>query len=196
VLVKPRQAQVYVDGYFVGLVDDFDGFAQRLRLVPGEHRITLYLDGYKTITDTLLFRPSASYKIRHEMQHLAPGESNPPRPVPTERERPTARGDQGPMASEPGTVPPRHEGRRRTEAQPGVRAGDFGTVAVRVQPEDATVLIDGERWDSPDRDRLNVQLSPGTHRIEIRKDGYKDYSAEVTVRAGETTRVNVSLPHE
>src|SRR5687768_206185 len=26
----PRETQVYVDGYFVGVVDDFDGFAQRL----------------------------------------------------------------------------------------------------------------------------------------------------------------------
>ena len=35
--VKPREAQVYVDGYFVGVVDDFDGTFQRLNLEPGEH---------------------------------------------------------------------------------------------------------------------------------------------------------------
>ena len=37
----PREAQVYVDGYFVGIVDDYDGFSQRLRLVPGEHELVV-----------------------------------------------------------------------------------------------------------------------------------------------------------
>ena len=32
--VKPRDAQVLVDGYFVGTVDDFDGVFQRLDLPP------------------------------------------------------------------------------------------------------------------------------------------------------------------
>ena len=40
--VTPRDAEVYVDGYLAGIVDDFDGFMQRLRLPPGEHEIELY----------------------------------------------------------------------------------------------------------------------------------------------------------
>jgi hypothetical protein len=35
--VKPKQAEVYVDGYYAGIVDDFDGTFQRLRIEPGEH---------------------------------------------------------------------------------------------------------------------------------------------------------------
>ncbi len=33
--IKPRQAEVYVDGYFVGVVDDFDGIFQRLHVDSG-----------------------------------------------------------------------------------------------------------------------------------------------------------------
>ncbi len=44
--VKPREAEVYVDGYRAGVVDDFDGIFQRLRLRPGEHDLTIYLAGY------------------------------------------------------------------------------------------------------------------------------------------------------
>src|ERR1700735_3793543 len=33
--VKPKQAAVYVDGYFAGTVADFSGF-HRLRVIPGE----------------------------------------------------------------------------------------------------------------------------------------------------------------
>ena len=39
--VQPRDAQVFVDGAYVGLVDHFDGFAQRLRLEEGTHRIEI-----------------------------------------------------------------------------------------------------------------------------------------------------------
>jgi hypothetical protein len=63
-----------------------------------------------------------------------------------------------------------------------------------VQPADAEILIDGERWQtSDDRDRLVVQVTPGPHRIEVRKTGYDTYTSEVDVRPGETATVNVSL---
>jgi hypothetical protein len=39
--VKPTDASVYVDGYYVGVVDDFDGAFQRLRLEPGPHRLEI-----------------------------------------------------------------------------------------------------------------------------------------------------------
>jgi hypothetical protein len=84
--------------------------------------------------------------------------------------------------------------------RPGDRrpdTGNFGTLAIRVQPADATVTIDGERWDSPEGgSRLIVQLSGGSHRIEVRKDGYKPYSSTVSIRPGETSNVNISLPQE
>jgi len=47
--VKPQEAEVYVDGYYAGIVDDFDGVFQRLPVTPGEHEIELYLDGYRSV---------------------------------------------------------------------------------------------------------------------------------------------------
>ena len=35
----PRDAEVYVDGYYAGIVDNFDGVFQRLNLTPGPHRV-------------------------------------------------------------------------------------------------------------------------------------------------------------
>ena len=37
----PRDAQVFVDGYYAGVVDDYDGVFQRLNLEPGSHRIEI-----------------------------------------------------------------------------------------------------------------------------------------------------------
>jgi hypothetical protein len=67
-------------------------------------------------------------------------------------------------------------------------------VAIRVQPADAAVLIDGEPWSSPaGADRLVVHLAPGTHRVEIRKDGFDAFVTAFEIRRGETTVLNVSL---
>lgn len=37
----PRDARVFVDGYYAGVVDDYDGVFQRLNLEPGNHYIEL-----------------------------------------------------------------------------------------------------------------------------------------------------------
>jgi PEGA domain len=44
--IKPREASVYVDGYYAGHVDDFDGTFQSLPLEPGPYRIEIRADGY------------------------------------------------------------------------------------------------------------------------------------------------------
>ena len=63
-----------------------------------------------------------------------------------------------------------------------------------MQPANATVLIDGERWDGPQgQDRLTVDLPEGPHRVQIQRDGFEAYSNDVTIRRGETAPLNVSL---
>jgi hypothetical protein len=62
-----------------------------------------------------------------------------------------------------------------------------------VQPGGAEVLIDGERWNSSDAERLVVQVSAGRHHLEIRKGGYRSLSTDITVRGGVTTPLNFSL---
>jgi hypothetical protein len=48
--VKPRDASVYVDGYFAGRVDDFDGVFQRLKIDAGPHHVEIRLEGHETLT--------------------------------------------------------------------------------------------------------------------------------------------------
>jgi hypothetical protein len=38
-----------------------------------------------------------------------------------------------------------------------------------------------------------VQLSTGRHNLEVRKDGFRIYSTDVTIRGGETSTLNVAL---
>ena len=177
--VTPRETEVYVDGYRAGIVDDFDGFAQRLRVAPGEHVIELYLDGHKPATQTILFAPGETYRIRHAMQPLAAGEAAPARPTP-----------RIPPGPPQGAPPYDALGRPMGRAPASITSG---AIAIRVQPADAVIVVDGERWQSSSSERLEIQLSPGPHRIDVQKDGYQPFTTTVQVRPGETATVNVSL---
>ena len=48
--VNPSNASVYVDGYYVGIVDDFDGAFQRLRLEPGAHRLEIRASDHRPLS--------------------------------------------------------------------------------------------------------------------------------------------------
>jgi len=185
--VTPRHAEVYVDGYRAGIVDDFDGFAQRLRVPPGEHVIELYLDGHKTISEAILFAPGESYRIRHIMQPLGPGDADPVRPTPKPGASPAQRPDFDAFGR---PVYPGAGAGAAPASAPAAREG--AALLIRVQPGDATVIVDGERWQSSG-DRLEIQVTPGEHRIEIQKDGYQPFSTTVRVGAGQSSPLNVSL---
>jgi hypothetical protein len=184
--VKPKDAQVFVNGYYAGLVDDFDGTFQRLHLAPGDHELVLFLEGYRTVKQSIRVRPREDAKIRYTLEPLPAGEkAEPPPPPPPEEEQPQ---QQAPAPRRPAPS---------AQPAPSIRAEarGFGTLVFRVQPVGAEILIDGERWQGPEGDeRLVVQVSEGSHRVEIRKEGFVPYTGEVTVRGGGTTPLNVSLP--
>ena len=70
----------------------------------------------------------------------------------------------------------------------------FGTLAVRVQPRDAAVFVDGEEWSAPDGPGpLLLELASGSHQIEVRRQGFTTYRTTVQVRGNETVTLNVSL---
>lgn len=191
VLAEPRDAAVYVDGYYAGIVDDFDGFFQRLPLPPGEHEIVLYREGYRTAHQKLYLSPDSTYKLHYTMEKLPAGETSEPPPSPPPVPAPPAGSYMPPRtprgAPLPGAPPP-------PEAAP--RSSDTGALAIRVQPGDAEVTIDAERWAGSENERLVVQLSAGRHRVEVFKSGYRRFITEIDVRGGQTTPLNVSLSRE
>jgi hypothetical protein len=73
--VKPKQAQVYVDGYYAGIANDLDGIFKNLRTTPGGHEISIRLAGYKTANESIYVAPGTTFKLRLTLDKLAPGES-------------------------------------------------------------------------------------------------------------------------
>ena len=71
--MKPKEAEVYVDGYYAGIVDDFDGTFQRLRVAPGEHEIELWLDGYRTVRQKVHLTQDNTFKREVQMERMSAG---------------------------------------------------------------------------------------------------------------------------
>ena len=160
--IKPKQAAVYVDGYFAGQVDDFDGLFQRLHVTPGEHEIVVYLQGYRALHEKLYLGPNTSRKIEARLAPLGPGEANEPIPVPAPppegaqpmpMPRPMPRGGPGRFSPPPPPPPPQPDNGPDAGAAgnppAGRPSGPDGTLVLRVSPTGADVLIDGQHWNSP-----------------------------------------------
>ena len=65
--VSPSDATVYVDGFYAGVVDDYDGMFQRLHLEPGAHRVEIRKDGYETLTFDVRITPDRTITYSGEL---------------------------------------------------------------------------------------------------------------------------------
>ncbi len=185
VLVEQSKARVYVDGYYAGIVDDFDGMFQRLHVAPGEHDITIKLEGYKTHNFSVYVPYDGTLKLRWDLE---PGE-----------------GHDG--SGDPTLAPPRREARRerdedrwpldrdrraRRDRDPDAARDGFGALRFDVRPDDASVYVDGAFRGSA-RELGSLELPAGAHRIEIVRPGYRTYEREITVEEGGAADVSVEL---
>lgn len=66
--VHPRFAEVYVDGYFAGNVDDFDGMFQSLTLEEGPHKIEIAAPGFDTLIVDVRILPGRKTTFRGELR--------------------------------------------------------------------------------------------------------------------------------
>ncbi len=76
--VRPRDAEVYVDGYYVGRVDDFDGVFQAMRLTDGPHRVEIVAPGFETLAFDVRIEPGRKINYRGDLRPAPPGYQPPP----------------------------------------------------------------------------------------------------------------------
>jgi hypothetical protein len=202
--IKPNAARVYVDGYYTGVVDDFDGLFQRLNLPPGRHELSFKLEGYKTHRVRLYVPPDQTLKLRYD---LVPGEGedtvddslDKPGLEWAERERQRSRDrrdrygyrerDRDAARESPRESP--REG-DAAESEPGDAPAGSAVLSLEVQPEQAAVYVDGA-FRGTGRDIAELNLPPGRHRVEVVAPGFKTFDREVEVKPGDTQTVTIEL---
>jgi hypothetical protein len=66
--IRPRDAQVFVDGYYAGLVDDFDGTFQSLRLEQGGHKLEIHMPGFEDLELDVHVQPGRTITLSEQLR--------------------------------------------------------------------------------------------------------------------------------
>ncbi len=178
--IEPEDTEVFVDGYYAGRVDDFNGIFQRLYLRPGRHELTFKKPGFRTHRVRLYAAAGHTLRIRYEMVpgSGAPSESVIGAPAQEEAAEDTdALDEPSPDEGVPSGA--------ATDAEPG-------RVELSVEPADASVYVDGAFHSQGGR-RVSLGLAPGPHRIEVVRPGFRSFEQSVRVEEGRTIRLTIEL---
>jgi len=169
--VKPKQAEVWVDGKYVADARDLDGDPSYLWLKQGSHHVVLYKAGFRSFEGDVDVHVGIirEFKVKLEKGESAPPVRTAPAPPP---ESPR------PESAEP-----------RVEAAP---SGPGGDVRLRVEPRDASVYVDGT-YRGSGRDVPSLRLPAGHHRIELARPGFSSFAKEFDVEADRTIDLQLSM---
>jgi hypothetical protein len=200
-LVDPDKARVFVNGYYAGVVDDFDGLFQHLDLPAGKHDLKLQLEGYQTQRFRVFVAPDQTVKIHFDMvkgsgespSELTVGDKEAAEAYMREawretrdryqaNRRSTERGDDRDLA-----VPSDVD--RERDRPPRASSA---SLHLTVDPDDASVYVDGA-FQGTARQSRRLDLSPGRHRIEVVRPGYRTLERDVEIEAGKPTDLDVTL---
>jgi hypothetical protein len=61
---------VFVDGAYAGLVNDFDGVFQELRLSQGSHKIEVRMPGFENAVFDVYIQPGRTIDLRQDLRPL------------------------------------------------------------------------------------------------------------------------------
>ena len=71
--IWPEEAGVWLDGEYIGIADNFDGYPGYLEVQPGRHRIEFRLAGFRTLRIDLSTRPWLVYRFERDLRDI-PGD--------------------------------------------------------------------------------------------------------------------------
>jgi PEGA domain-containing protein len=170
--VSPNDASVYVDGYYAGAVDDFDGIFQHLVLRAGLHLIEIRRTGYTTLAVELNLYPGQSVTYRRTMQ-------------PSSVETGVTAAAHGAPGFEEGAVPP----------APADLTAPPGEVRFDVTPNDAEIYADGFYVGIVDdfNGSQRLQLPPGRHHVAVKMDGYESIEFDLSIESTRSITYRATL---
>ncbi len=187
--VKPKKAEVYVDGEYVGTARQYDGFPAYLWLETGFHELAFYREGYRTEVREVNVPDGGLVDLR---LRLAEGVA--------ERPATAARRPAPPPEPRPSETARRVEARPERSAPAAPDARDLRLQPARIhlliEPGDASVYLDGRLLGSAGELgglHAGLLVDAGSHSLEVVRPGLRAESLEFDAEAGEEIELVVGL---
>ncbi len=202
--VKPKKAQVWVDGQLAGKAGRFDGFPGYLWLDDGEHQLVLVHEGFETIARTVEVRGGTLVDLQVQM---AEGTSVPA----SEFFTATSSEDTGPRSGSSVSAYSEAERNRVKPREPAAGSGsgrvgasldarvETARLQLEISPSDASVYLDGRFLGTvSDLDRLHagILVDPGNHTLSAVRPGYVESELDFEAVSGEELVLSIALERE
>jgi len=213
--IQPEEAEVWLDGHYIGTADDFDGNPDFLYLKPGKYALEFKLASYEPLSLDVEIAKGEQLRFDQALK-LEPGKSALDSFTPPSKGMPSGRFfGPGGQAVSPSTRAENEEGRIGIDDRPGRTAvreerpireerravtlaprGDRGRLRFSVMPEDAAIYVDdryvgvGEELNDS---RRGVLVEAGKRTVTVSRPGYKTKTLEVEAKAGQPIDVVVDL---
>jgi hypothetical protein len=221
--VSPGRTQVYLDGQYIGTVDQYDGFPTFLWLEKGTYDIAFFLDGYKTVARQVSVYPGTVIDFD---DRLEPGASVRPEDLATkthdrrddrvrfeeERRERIERGEEPSDEDWRSRVRRDREDRRdrgegieyevpedrmdRDDRETPSERSEQGRVRLEVEPDDASIYLDG-KFVGTAQDlaslRRGLLVEPGEHTVAVVRPGRESVERKFEVEAGEELDLEIEL---
>lgn len=190
--LSPEEAQIFIDGEYVGEADDYDGFPTFLWLPRGTYDVAFYLPGYQTIVRQYTVRPGVVIDVEDRMVE---GESIQPAELmrPKSTERRDARIERN---TEQNAEVDRQEAEAAERAARGGSSQQVGRLVLSLYPPDAAIYLDGHFLGTAEEiGQLSAGLvvEPGQHELEVVRPGYETERRTVNVSAGGKAEIKLDL---
>jgi hypothetical protein len=203
--IRPKRARLYLNGAYLGLARDFDGYPGLLYLTPGQYILEARLAGYRPVAFAVEARPSCGFRVRHRLERIA-GEAKERRTLESpgqgwERARvwtPSGPWDAAEAPTRPAAAGPdmslRPDLRTKKAVAQGAVAG--ASIKLAVEPTEAAIYVDDAFVATGGEIATMVNplsVAPGTHRIDVVAPGYRSETREIEIVSGQTLEVIVIL---
>ncbi len=197
--IWPGDTQVWLDGQYIGTVDDFDGFPTYLWLDKGTYDLVFFRDGYQTLARQYTIYPGLTVDVG---DRLVPGASVRPEDLVTKthERRDTRISDERERADRIDRDRAYRDRRRNTvdeDDDSRIEVGEEqGRLRLSIEPDDASVYLDGRFVGTAEeiaRLRQGLLVDAGQHRISVVRPGRRGAEQTVTIRPGGEQEIEIEL---
>ena len=221
--VSPETTRVFLDGRFIGMVEDFNG-PDYLYLNKGDYQLEFRLDGFETKSINLSARPGAQMKISEKLKKIpgAPQYGSYDNPEPEggvqrywSKEKNASAHPVEVQAAPPSQAQPWRGNGQPAEAGPGESGGEVAMdaapqapaaavpgakqrarIVFHVTPGDAAVYLNDHFIGTGEELSTltrGFQVPPGQHSLTVSRPGMVTREESVVVGPGKSETVEISL---